>query len=164
MAREGKPPRTGAREFGADTVRHPSRGARRILAPVDTIGRSLYLEPGEVEALADAARQAANTGPPHPRQLLLRALAAELAARAGAKHECLLAPAPRRAGRRAARRYVKGRLPSSPPGAWARVAGWVAAGLLLAWLGTHVAQDVLVGLRDLARELAALPGLPSAGL
>ena len=40
----------------------------------------LFLEPGEVEALAAAARAASAAGPPHPRQLLLAAAAEALEA------------------------------------------------------------------------------------
>ncbi len=68
--------------------------------------RTAVLEPGEVEALADAARRAAQHSEPHPRQGLLLAVADALEAMAGAEGLAFV-PAPAEAMRRAAVRQVR---------------------------------------------------------
>jgi hypothetical protein len=68
--------------------------------------RSIYLEPGEVAALAEASRQASLHSKAHPRQGLLAAVAAALESFA-AENGVLVTPAPAEVARQAARLHLR---------------------------------------------------------
>lgn len=110
---------------------------------MEKIGDSLYLEPGEVEALAEAARRAAEKpGPPHPRYLLLRALASELEALAERPDGIVLTSATRRHARTAAWRYL--REPSDRGFPWATAGFWLAVASLRLLAAGHRCLPFLV--------------------
>ncbi len=75
--------------------------------------RRVYLEPGEVAALAEAARQAAARSEPHPRQRVLAAVTAALESLA-AEHGLLITPAPAEVAREAARLHLRRHAEEAP--------------------------------------------------
>ncbi len=88
-----------------DMIRH---GPGAKLVYVTKMRGFVYLEPGELDALSKAALELARSEPaPHPRVLLLLALARELADLTSEPHGCILSAASADQAWIAASRYLR---------------------------------------------------------